>query len=315
MKHIPQTPIGISRLPACAEPSDAGTGQVSSPLPPVLQAAQIRRHAKARLDLPGADHRLQLISAQLMVILLSLAIPMLLDCLAVVIYVLPYFASVDDFAWLVILRGILWGANGLLVVLPLLCGLYRMAVRMTKDENARDVSAMGVWACLYPFTSLRAYGRTLYVGIRGLLRFCLMLMPSAILIGAAAWGLPLLGNSVSPVLCVVLWVLAIAAACLALGGMAVWNARDAGLAYFVFAYPERCLADVSDAFKRLPRKASTPLLMRLCLSGWFLLSAAEVLLPLILHTMPYILLCEAVYGQSLETENTDFFKIQEENQP
>ncbi len=319
MKHTPSAPIGISRVPVCVELPDHTPPQAEPVrIPPVLAAAQTKRKAKIFLDLPGRDHRLQLILAQLLVIFLSLAAPMILECLSFLIYTLPYFTDVENLVWLVILRGVLWGANALLIALPLLCGLYRMAVLMVRSsENCcgseNSQAPIVAWECLYPFTSWRAYVRTLYVGIRALFRLILMLLPPVGILGAAVWGLPLLGRICPPLLCWVLWMMAIAAACLSCWGMALWNARGAGFAYLVFAHPEQALFDLSDAFKRAPRDAATPLLMRLSLAGWFLLSLLAVLVPLLLHTIPYILLSEAVYGQALE--NVCPLKSQEESKP
>ena len=322
MKQNFQVPIDISRLPICFEqPTAAKSGKYCARLPSSVRAAHIRKNAKIILDLPGRDCRLRLILAQIAVIALSLAVPLILDCLSLLIYALPYVTDGKIPVWLLILRGILWGANILLVVLPLLAGLYRMAVLsvqrsgeppQTSGENFVD---FGVWEFLHPFTSLRAYTCTLYVGIRVLFRTILILLPSAVIMLSVIWGIPILGHSCPAVLTAVLWVLAIALSCLSLWGMTVWGARSAGLAYFVFAYPERNLWEITTAFKRFSRDAATPLWMRLSLLGWFLLSALAVLVPLLLHTVPYILLSEAVYGQSLEIENADFFKIQEENQP
>ena len=311
MKHIQPTPLGISRTSACAELYDPAEQQVDpARIPPVLAASQAKRKAKFLLDLPGKEHRLQLILAELLVIFLSLAVPMILDCLSFLIYTLPYFTDIKNLTWLVILRGVLWGANVLLIALPLLCGLYRVAVLMVRDSEDTAIP-IGAWECFYPFTSWRAYTRTLYVGIRALFRLILTLLPPVGILAGAVWGLPLLGKYCPLILCTVLWMLAIAAACFALLGMALWNAHGAGLDYLVLAYPEQSLFELSDAFRSAPRRASTPLLMRLSLAVWFLLSMLAVLLPLLLHTLPYILLTEAVYGQSLE--NICLLKSQEES--
>ena len=311
MKHTQPTPLGISRAPVCAELYEPAEQQTDpARIPPVLAASLAKRRAKLLLDLPGKEHRLQLILAELLVIFLSLAVPMMLDCLSFLIYTLPYFTDVKNLTWLVILRGVLWGANALLIALPLLCGLYRMAVLMVRASEDTG-TPIGAWECLYPFTSWRAYTRTLYVGIRALFRLILTLLPPVVILWGAAWGLPLLGKYCPPILSVVLWMLAIAAACLTLLGMALWNARGAGFAYRVFAHPEQPLFALSDTFRSTPRRASTPLLMRLSLAGWFLLSMLAVLVPLLIHTLPYILLTEAVYGQSLE--NVCPLKSQEES--
>ncbi len=320
MKHTSPTPIGISRVPTCAElPEHTDPRAEPTRVPPALAASEIRRNARILLDLPRKDHRLHLILAQLLVILLSLAVPMMLDCLSVVIYALPYFTGVENFAWLVILRGVLWGANLILIVFPLWGGLYRLAVLMVKsveplsntaNERFQSVSA---WECLYPFASGHAYARTLYVCIRAVLRVILMLLPPAAILWGAAWGLPLLSKICPPVLCSMLWMLAVAAVCLTLLVMALWNARGTGLAYWVFAHPEQSLLDLSEAFKSTPKGAEIPLLMRLSLLGWFILSFLAVLVPLLLHTVPYMLLCEAMYGRSFASVCS--LKSQEETDP
>lgn len=311
MKHTQPKPLGISRSPVCAELYEPAEQQADPACsPPVLAASQAKRKAKLLLNLPGREHRLQLILAELLVIFLSFAVPMMLDCLSFLIYTLPYFTDVKNMTWLVILRGVLWGANALLIALPLLCGLYRMAVLMVRDAE-NTATSIGAWECLYPFTSWRAYTRTLYVAIRALFRLILMLLPPVGILWGAVWGLPLLGEYCPLILCVVLWMLAIAASCLALLGLALWNARGAGLAYLIFSHPEQPLFVISDAFRSTPRRVSTPLLLRLSLAGWFLLSMLAVLVPLLIHTLPYILLTEAVYGQSLE--NVCPLKSQEES--
>lgn len=271
--------------------------------PPAVYASPLRCRARQVLDLPKAGNRLQLILGLMVVIGLGLAVPMILDCLLLLAELLPYLSEGASVLWLLVLYGVLFGGVLIFFTLPLACAVYRMAVLMTevhrRTEAGLPPETVGVFECLYPFTSAKAYGRTLYVGARALGSLLLTLAPSVAVILVAAWWIPLVSGAVPPIVYVLLWVAHIAVACLALVGMLIWSARGWGFGYLVFSRPEVPIRQVREVFRGYRRNVGLPLWLMLSFSGWIAVSCLAVFIPFLLHTVPYMLLSWASYGRYL----------------
>jgi hypothetical protein len=178
-----------------------------------------------------------------------------------------------------------------------------------------------LWGLFQPFTSLRAYGRALAVGLEwlgwGLAVFgipALCFRISSLLQSAsdavsdavsdAAGGtvsgavLPFL-EGLDPAAAGILAVM-IPLAGLLLGLLALLlSGRRAGFAYLAFIHAPLSLGEVNRYFKGFRRGILAPLALRLSLLGWVALSVVAVLVPFVLHTIPYALCCSAVYGAKM----------------
>jgi hypothetical protein len=186
-----------------------------------------------------------------------------------------------------------------------------------------------LWGLFQPFTSLRAYGRALAVGLEwlgwGLAVFgipALCFRISSLLrsvsdavsdvasdavsdaVSDAAGGtvseavLPFL-DGLDPAAAGILAVM-IPLAGLLLGLLALLlSGRRAGFAYLAFIHAPLSLGEVNRYFKGFRRGILAPLALRLSLLGWVALSVVAVLVPFVLHTIPYALCCSAVYGAGM----------------
>jgi hypothetical protein len=77
------------------------------------------------------------------------------------------------------------------------------------------------------------------------------------------------------------------------------SGRRAGFAYLAFIHAPLSLGEVNRYFKGFRRGILAPLALRLSLLGWVALSVVAVLVPFVLHTIPYALCCSAVYGAGM----------------
>lgn len=262
----------------------------------------IRHQARRMLDTPTAPHgnRLTLILAQL--------------CLLVVaagVYMIPlglYQVSGLLFGyvlWLDIAAYGLMGGLALLVWLPLAASVYRLACLMTLARPSLPAGGQSpdLSRLFDPFTSRRAYRRALAVGMEALGWVALVVGVPAVGYGLLAAIFDRMANrgvhttlcnlmtAASLLLCVVCGLL-----CLLLSG------RRAGFGYFVFTREELSLREVNRYFKGLRREWLRPLALRFSLTGWVLLSVVAVLVPFVVHTIPYALCCSTVYASELEKQ-------------
>ncbi len=283
-----------------------------SDLPPVLLAAPLKKRASRVLDHAASRNRLTLVLGLMCVIGLGFAIPMILDCLLVIAELLTALSDSGKVLWPVILYAAVLSAVTIFFTLPLTAALFRMAVLMTEAHERDGLdgqrATVGLGELLYPFTSARAYGRTLYVALRGIGLFLLAILPSILLIVASVYLIPMVGDISLPLVEFFLWLIVITAACLALTGLSRLTARGTGLGYFVFVNDEVPLKDLRRDFEQTPhRSASLPLWMLCTYLGWILLSIIAVFIPFVIHTLPHMLLSWASYGRYLShpTEPAD----------
>ncbi len=280
-----------------------GNQAAPAPFPALMYAVPLRKRAGAVLNAPFSDNRLTLVLAIMSVLGLSLAAPMILDSLLMLADLLSLLSQPAQTTWVLILHGCLMGIVFVFFTLPLWGALCRMAVLMTEAHRCAEVGKpaekIGLGECLYPFTSWKAYGRTLYVALRGMGHLLLAILPSAAVMIAAFWWMPMVKFALSPLVYVLLWVGNIAVSCLLLVLMTVLLVRNAGLAYYVFACPTRSLKDSVRAFKNSPSTGLLPVWTMLGYTGWIMLSIVAVFIPFLLHTLPHMLLAGASYGRFL----------------
>lgn len=286
------------------EPYELSPDKPVAGLPDVLLSAPLKKRAGRVLDETSARNRLTLVLGLMCVIGLGFAVPMILDCLPVIGEILTALSDDGSVLWPSVVYGILLAVVSLLFTLPLVAALFRMAaLMMARSEQARDGgSAVGLGELLYPFTSARAYGRTMYVALRGLGLLLLSILPSVAVVIAAAYLIPMVGAATLPLVAFFLWLIAIPAACLLLILLSRTAAKGTGLAYLIFTCPERPIAELRRDFRKNPRRgAALPLWMLAGYVGQVILSALAVCLPLVVHVLPHMLLSWASYGRYLAT--------------
>ncbi|MBQ9779675.1 MAG: hypothetical protein IJW00_01900 [Clostridia bacterium] len=294
------------------ETAEASLEHTSPMLHPAVYAAPLKKRAREVLNGHHAENRLTLILGLLIVLGIGFAIPAILDCLLLLAEILGALSDGGEVLWPVILCYALSGLALLFITLPLLASLYRLAVLMT-PVNAKEgdgVPRVRLFELLYPFTSSRAYGRTLWVALRGVGGFLLTFLPGVLLIASAFWWIPLVSQGLPTIVYVLLWVTVIAAACVSLWGMAVWSLRLSGYAYLVFSHPETTLSQVRREFAVCRGSYILPLWLLLSFGGWIALSVVAVFVPFVLHTCPYMLLSHASYGRYL-AESSEAHKMKD----
>ena len=210
--------------------------------------------------------------------------------------------------WLTVAADSLLALGMLLLVCPPAVAVWRMACRMT--VSPRD--PMGIWEVFYPFTSLRAYGRTLAVLGEALLWAVLLFVVPAV--GYRALDL-LVSSYLEPgFLAGLLRCCAVLACLLWSVAMLLLSGKRAGIGYTVFTREDLTLSDAYRLFRSLRRPLIPVLLLRLSQVGWAAVTLAAVLIPLIPHTVPYTMLCTAVYTRGLHSTPSPFHNHDIESQ-
>lgn len=313
MKCVNNTPLGVCSSNSfdleLTNPTDEFASEQVSPL---LYAAPLRRRAGEVLELAGTDNRLNLILGLIVVLSLGLAVPLILDCLLLMAELLSLLSGGAEVMWIGILYGVLLIGTTLFLTVPLAASVYRMAVLMTvshaKATQGTVPEKIGVGECLYAFTSADAYKRSLLVGGRALGRTLLCIAPAGGILGVAAWGLPKLAGLVPSIVYVLAWVLCIALAVVSVWLLLCYVSRGAGLGYAVMAQPEKPVGEILAQFSAIPRNGSLPTWMALGHLWRIALSALAVCVPLLIHTLPHVLLSCASYGRFLL--DTDIRSVQ-----
>ena len=268
-------------------------------------AALVRRRARAVLNgLGGRGNRLTLVLASLVLLTVAVGI----YSLSAGGYTIA-FLLLGDSPWPDMIAYALLGVLGVTVGLPLMASVFRLACLMTLRAYPGSVShdlpvtqdVPEPVAIFYPFTSLRAYGRSLAIGLEALGWTVL-------------WaGIPLGGfrllcllfdylalQGVSALLCD-LMTLAVFPLCLGFGGLMLFlSGRRAGFGFLAFVHEDLSLGEINRYFHGFKRGFVRPFILRMSMVGWIALSILAVLVPFVLHTIPYGLCCGAVYGAELE---------------
>lgn len=262
------------------------------------QAAAIRRQARGILNSRsgGGSHRLTLALSAVLILTAAIALYAAVACLATAGYVL--FENTDrvDLAADILLLLLCLG-----LLLPLMASLRRLAaLRAVPDRQEPcpyPLPEATLAELFYPFTSLRAYGRTMAVALEGL---------GMLLLGL---GLPILGVRLSSMALSATslpsplqGLLLATAGILGLGwGFLAFllSGKRYGWSYFVFLREDLSLSDAYRLFGSLRRPLLPVLCLRLSLFGWVGLSILGLGVPCILHTLPYALCCSAAYSRSI----------------
>lgn len=261
----------------------------------------IRKNGRALLNGRGTalSHRLLLLLA--LMIWLTVTVGLLL--LADGIYSLGY-ALAGDLLWLDLLTDGIFYLSCLLLSLPLGVSVWRltclMAVPPTLPTQDTPPPA-SLTQLFYPFRSLRAYGRCLAVGLEAA-AWGAMILPVPLLLGRIARealshlsrtaGLGTLCRVLSVLCPILLSLLGLAALLL--------SGRRCGYGCYVFWMESCSLSEVNRCFGGFRRGILKPLFWRLSLAGWFAVSLAAVLVPFVIHTIPYYLCCSTSYARGLE---------------
>lgn len=269
------------------------------------QAEHIRSRARRILDGHGTKgNRMTLILA--VVILLTVGVGSYL--IAVGLYMVGYllFGAV---LWLDVVAYALMGVVGLLIVLPLAASVFRLACLavLRADESASEDALPAVAdqpeliQLFHPFTSRAAYLRCMAVGLETLVWTLLAVgLPLSGFHALAAWFNHLAHSGVAGWLCTLMTV-AVVPLCLAFGILMLFlSGRRAGFSYLAMVHAELPLSEVNRYFKTLRRGFVRPFVLRMSLTGWVVLSIVTVLVPFVLHTIPYGLCCGAMYGRELK---------------
>lgn len=264
------------------------------------QAAQIRRKARQVL----AGNRMAFVLALLFLLTALVGVYMIADGLYMVGYLL--WGSV---LWLDIAAVVIAVLLVALLVIPLAASICRMACLMTActlgsdslQEQSDIHQRITPEQLFHPFTSRCAYGRAMAVGLESLGWALLTLGIPAVAYALLAQTFDSLANrGIHTTLCNLLTAASFLV-CLGFGFLMFFlSGRRVGFGYWVFIHEELSLREVNRRFRSARRSFGRLLVLRISLVGWVALSVVGVLVPFVIHTIPYALCCHAVYAAELE---------------
>ena len=277
---------------------------------PGAHAASLRHTARRLLD-GGKGIRLTLVLGVVVLLTLSVGLYLLADGVFMAGYLLFGWSK-----WLDVVAYAMVGVSGILVALPLAVSVYRLAcLACLADRRAYALPAgaplpvelptttdtPALAGLFHPFTSLRAYGRALALGLEYLgWTVLVVILPVVGYRGLAALLDYLPSRGMSPAVCDLLTMVS-PVGCLLFGaGMFLLSGLRAGFGYLALVHDDLPLGEVNRYFRGFRRGVIRPLVLRLSLAGWVILSVVAILVPFVLHTIPYALCCAAAYGAELE---------------
>ena len=274
-----------------------------------LSAAEIRRRGRAILD-GGGGQRLTLILA----VITGLAAAVGVFVLGEMVYISGYLIFGSQL-WLTVAYYAVMGVAGVFGLLPLLVGIYRPAClaypprdngvilpSLTHSPEKTSGQFPALTEIFHPFTSWRAYGRSLAVGLEilgwfaGMIaipvagyRYLTILWDYLTAAGYLPEGFQGLLTSLTMLGCISFGVLAL-----------FLSGYRAGFAYLAIVHEDLPLGEVNRYFGGFRRSFVRPFALRLSFAGWVAVSIVGILVPFVAHTIPYLLCCGAVYGAELE---------------
>lgn len=264
------------------------------------QASYLRRQARQTLNRGGGRHRLTLLLAYAIVMTAAVGLYIVASGIYTLVYLLLDPKTVSE-ALMSGLADLLFALLSIFLLLPLWSGAQRLACLMTAppDGQARGHAVTAPPPVLsqlfYPFSSPRAYGRSMAVGMESL-----GWVLAAVVVPCLVY------TTVRPLLTVPSlprWtVTALLLFPCILWGLGVFclSGKRAGFGYFVFLHEDMPLRDADSYFRSFRRPLLEVLFWRLPLLGWAAISVVAVLIPLLPHTLPYGACCTASYGRYLE---------------
>lgn len=247
----------------------------------------------------GISHRLLLTLSVITVMTVAIALYTAVACLATA----GYLVFGEDALWVDAVSNTLFVALCLILVLPLTVSVRRLAALMAAPDGevvrgmAISVPTPTLTELFYPFTSLRAYGRTMAVGMEGL-AFLLCGMGVPILAGRLVW-LSMQTAGMAP------WLRALIMTGMVLLGLGwgfgtlLLSGLRAGFGYFVFVHGDLSLGDINRFYRSHRRTLLPAFCLRLRLLGLYGLSAVGICVPFVFHSIPLGLCCAAVLGCDL----------------
>lgn len=269
--------------------------------------SQIRQQARDILNghSDGINNRLIFVLSLLIILTAAMTLYLILGGLysgaAAILGDQPYLEPTAD---------LLFGLCLVFVILPMLTALWRMASLMTApDGEVRDgmtvqIPSVSVADVFYPFTSPRAYLRTMTVAMDALawLILPLVLLLTLLPIHAAlAWAEPHLPTWLTLGTLIMIVDGLFVPFCVLVGLLTFFlSGKRAGFGYFVFIHEELTVKDIKRYLRGFKRPLWRVFALRLSLAGWMILSVVGCLLPLLIHAAPYGLLCSASYAAGLE---------------
>ena len=249
----------------------------------------------------GLSHRLILTLSVIFVMTVSIALYAAVACLATAGYLV-----FGDALWIDAVANTLLAALELGLAFPLAVSLSRMAALMAAPDGevvrgmAVSVPTPDIAQLFYPFSSIRAYGRTMAVGMESL-GFLLAGIGIPILAGRLVW-LSAVEAGVNPWLRALIMVGVVLLGLAWAFGVLLLSGRRMGFGYFVFVHEELSLGDANRYFRACRRPLLPVLRLRLSLLGWYALSVVGICVPFVFHTIPLGLCCMAVYGRDLSRQ-------------
>ena len=279
-----------------------------SPLPseasvthsPWETAKEIKGAARAVLGghSGGLSHRLTLTLSVITVLTVSMALYAAVACLS-----LAGGLAFGAALWIDAVANSLLAALELGLAFPLAVSAGRLACLMAAPDGevthgmAVSVPTPDLTGLFYPFTSLRAYGRTMAVGVEGL-AFLLVGLGLPILGGRLAW-LSMLTAGWDTWLRVLVMVVIVMVSLGWAFGVLLLSGRRLGFGYFVFVHEELTLGDANRYYRTLRRPLLPALCLRVHLLGLYALSVVAICVPFVFHSIPFGLSCGAVYAREL----------------
>lgn len=255
------------------------------------RAAEIRRLGRAVLNGGEAQGNRMLL---ILGLLITMTVAGCLVLLAASVYSVCVLIG-GETLWADIVAYVVLGVTGVAIALPLGVAVYRMACRMAAGLPVR------LEELFYPFTRPAAYGRAMVVGLETLLwllavvglpilchKLCGMGIDFAVSRGLYTW------------LASILRVVVILPCLLPGVGVFLLSGWRAGFGYYVFTEESLSLGDVYRYFGGFRHRLWAPFVWRLSLTGWMVISFVAILVPYLVHTIPYALCCNAAYARGLE---------------
>jgi hypothetical protein len=269
-------------------------------------AAYIRGEARRVMDVPcGTNHRFTLILAVILFMTIAVGFIGVWSGFMTAVSLL-----VGNQAWLVPVGYGLLALLGVFLVLPLAASLFRLACLMTwrtigygRESVPASDGGPTLIELFYPFASRAAYGRCMAVGLEALGWAALWgILPAIAYVNLAGLFDKMATRGVLDSFCTLMTFAALLI-CIGWGVLMLFlSGRRAGFGYFAFVHEDAPLREVNRYFKSLRRSFGRPFALRFSFAGWIALSFVAILIPFVVHTIPYGLCCGAVYGEMLNAE-------------